>query len=430
MNRGSDRRRRWPFLALILAIALQLVGCGPAPGGHYDSSRRNFPLDAWVTVAQDATGSLQPYVRVSAPYRSLVFYRAGHRFHSGLEVRVVAVRDGEQVGGGVGRARIDLATFAETGTETVLIAGAPLQIRGDGVVSLEVTASVLESSRTWRRDLSFSPLSLATIPVWIVGVESGLPAAPDGAGLLLADTDSLRLQVTLQRRPEVATWPQAELNLVSEITAASLTQPRRLRRPVFDEAPPGTAILVTQTWATSELPFGRCRVRALLELADADEWLTLPREPALELVNLKVELSDDEVWQRHLEWLEDGFAETVRDSLIVLQPDARPAAWATIWSETAGEEELTPVLCERRYLLRIVTADDRYGGYGRGALSDRGRTFIRFGEPAHVDTYPDTRTPGAVWEVWEYPARHRRLLFFDAHGMGDYKLRDEEHLED
>jgi hypothetical protein len=80
-------------------------------------------------------------------------------------------------------------------------------------------------------------------------------------------------------------------------------------------------------------------------------------------------------------------------------------------------------------LRRIVEADDRFGGDGRGAETDRGRTLIRWGEPARIDSYADPRAAGAVWEVWDYPERGRRLYFFDAHGLGDYRLRREEPLD-
>jgi GWxTD domain-containing protein len=131
-----------------------------------------------------------------------------------------------------------------------------------------------------------------------------------------------------------------------------------------------------------------------------------------------------------MEWLEDDLTDAARDSFIDLDPSLRPAAWADIWFRRALAEETTPALAERSYLLRIVAADDRFGGHQRGALSDRGRTLIRWGEPTRVESYPDSRTPGAAWEVWEYQMRRRRVLFYDAHGMGDFKFRGDEPLVD
>ena len=78
------------------------------------------------------------------------------------------------------------------------------------------------------------------------------------------------------------------------------------------------------------------------------------------------------------------------------------------------------------HLLRIVDADARYGGFGRGALSDRGRVFIRWGEPDRVETARDARLPGASWEIWIYEDEQRRFHFHDAHGMGDFRLRSED----
>ena len=416
----------WMILATLVLLA---AGCGPAPSARLDPARNRLPLEAWVTVLPDADGELRPCVQVSAPLRSLVFYRADERFHSGLEVRVTAWRDEVQAGGGVGEARVTVADHDATRAETALDVTVPLLLRGDGPVSLEVMARVTDSSRGWSRELTFTPGALARLPLWIASVQA-VPATGIGADLTLdAATDSLRLRVTLQRRVDSPDLPTSGLSLVSEATGAVLGEMTLMRQPVPADLAAGEARAVDMIWPTASLPFGRCHVHSLVELARDTEWVRLPHEPPLEVVNLRVPLADDDTWRRQLKWLDERLLESRRDSLSDRPADERPAAWAAIWREVGVAVGQPADAVERRHLLRIVAADDRFGTYGRGALSDRGRTLIRWGEPTRIETYGDARAAGAVWEVWDYAARGRRIFFFDAHGVGDFRRRGDEFLD-
>jgi GWxTD domain-containing protein len=287
---------------------------------------------------------------------------------------------------------------------------------------------VLDSSRSWRRELSFSPGVLAAMPVWITGVELRVPGGDDGSELT-AELDSLRFAVDLQRRRQAQQWPEAGLALVGEASGLAEGELSSLRRPLPPGPPASETSTVPLVWPAAELPFGRCRIQMSLELARGREQVRLPYEPPLELVNLRVPLDDDQAWRRHLDWLEGIVAQSRRDTLAELPPADRPAAWAALWRDVARARGEDPATARNRHLRRVVAADDRFGAYGRGAESDRGRTLIRWGEPAAIETYADARIAGASWEVWDYPERGRRLFFYDAHGLGDYRLRRQEELD-
>ena len=82
---GPDRIR----LGLALAALCLAVGCGPAPDSRMDPALNRLPLDAWIDLVQTEAGTVEPWVRVAAPYRSLVFHRFDHRSHlSGKGVHV------------------------------------------------------------------------------------------------------------------------------------------------------------------------------------------------------------------------------------------------------------------------------------------------------------------------------------------------------
>ncbi len=431
MNPGSDRWRRLIFhlaVPCLVLASLPLVGCGPAPSAKIDPARNRLPLDAWVSVLSKDKAEVQSCVRVAAPHRSLIFRRSGESFRSGLEVRVIAWRDGVQVGGGVGEARVTVGDVETTRGETPLEVTVPLVVRGGEPVTLEVAVRVVESSRSWIRELTFSPHALSSLPLWIAAVQAWPAAGPGGDHVVDATVDSLRLHVTLQRRADSDDLPGDGLSLVSEATGETQGDLVLMRQPIPGDLAPGETRIMTMVWATGQLPFGRCRLQTLVELARDTQWIRLPHEPPLDVVCLRVPLADDDSWRRHVDWLDGVLEESRRDSLREIPVTDRRGAWDAVWRDVGNAAGESPFQAERRHLRRIVSADDRFGTYGRGARSDRGRTLIRWGEPSRTESYADARAAGAVWEVWEYPDRDHRLFFFDAHGTGDFRLRRKEPL--
>lgn len=432
MSRWPDTRHlRVCRLATLIAAGVALIlaaGCmSPGAGGRH-AQRQSRWLDAWVAVVQDSTGSVLPCVRVAVPHHAVVFRRDADSYVGSVEVDVVALRDDRPAGGGVGGVTVRLDEYAATRAGTTVEAGAPVTLRGEEPVSLEVTVRIGGTTRTWTRRLSFDPGSLAAMPVWIDAVRTDLVVGPHGDLEIPVGADSLALRVAMKRHAGAAAWPTAGVDLVSALSGPALERPRRRRSTIPPTVAERDSLVVAQHWPAERLPFGRCRLDVALEIRENGEVVRLPRDPAIDLVNLRVPLADDHAWLRHVVWLDGVLASSSRDSMRDLPVDARDGAWRAVWRRVGRAQQQPPEVVQRRHLRRIVTADDRFGGFGRGALSDRGRTFIRWGEPARIETYADDRTPGSVWEVWVYPDRGRRLFFHDAHGMGDFRLRREEPL--
>jgi GWxTD domain-containing protein len=73
------------------------------------------------------------------------------------------------------------------------------------------------------------------------------------------------------------------------------------------------------------------------------------------------------------------------------------------------------------YYNRVAMANQRFGHYLEGWKTDRGMTFIIYGQPDYIDRNPfhaDTKP----YEVWEYYDVNRRFVFVDETGFGDYRL--------
>jgi GWxTD domain-containing protein len=429
MLRALEASTRAPILALGVLLLLLTAGCGGTPYPAQIGQTSRQPLDAWVSMHADSVGNIRPHVLVSVPHVALVFQRDQGRYRSVLEVMVVARRQGEQVGGGVGSGEVTVDSDLATRTRTPLQVSAPLRIRGEQPVTLEVTARVRDSSRAWQRWLHHAPRAWTAMPLWIADVGTDLSVDPAGGYQVPALADSVRLDVVLRRPREAVAWPPAGIDLVSELSGPALAQPRQRRTAVPEIAAIDTSLTLTQVWPGDRLPFGRNRLQVRLEAeVDGERW-QVPREPALEILNLRVAFGDDRDWRRHVNWLEGLLPSATRDSLRAVPAAGRPQAWSAAWRRIATAEALTPDAAERRHLRRIVTADDRFGGFGRGALSDRGRILIRWGEPARIEVFADERVPGAMHEVWSHPAAGLRFVFYDAHGLGDFRLQQTLPLE-
>ncbi|MGH7341975.1 MAG: GWxTD domain-containing protein, partial [Candidatus Rokuibacteriota bacterium] len=74
-------------------------------------------------------------------------------------------------------------------------------------------------------------------------------------------------------------------------------------------------------------------------------------------------------------------------------------------------------------LMALANLEFREGGAGDvpGWRTDRGRIFIRYGEPDEVLRRP--QSPTRPYEVWKYTrGRPRKFVFLDETGFGHYQL--------
>ncbi|MEZ4388658.1 MAG: GWxTD domain-containing protein [Candidatus Krumholzibacteriia bacterium] len=409
MNRAREAAA-WLTLAAVVCLA----ACGP-PSGPRWADQPSHALQAWVSVEAAADGTLRPVVEAEVPRHALVFERRPDgAFQARFGVSVTALRGDDQVGGGVAEATVRQA--AADGPVRVRV---PLLLRGLDPVDLVVIASQAGTARSWRRVLHLAPATLRAAPLVITDVT----VAP-----LTADAGSLDLVADCFRPLAAGAWPDAGVSVRMDVTAADGRTLGPRQQPVLDAPAIGDSLRVALAWPVRDLPFGRLDVRLSLVWQPGAEVLRLPYEPDPSVVNLQVPVLDDATWRRHVAWLDGLVPDHRRDQLADLPPPARAVAWRELWLGLAAGDSLTGSRLRTEHLLRIVAADERFGGYQRGALSDRGRMFVRRGEPDHVEQTVDARVPGAVWEIWTYERDGIRCFFHDANGLGDFRLRRQEPL--
>ena len=109
-------------------------------------------------------------------------------------------------------------------------------------------------------------------------------------------------------------------------------------------------------------------------------------------------------------------------------PEAeRARLWGTFWAKrdpspgTGQNEALT------EHLRRVHQAIDRYSDGGEGWRSDRGKVYIKYGEPDHTEVRIDAQNQGE-YLLWHYYEEGLTFVFYDRMGLGEYRLTDSSQL--
>jgi len=410
MPRTPSRSEARALAALLTALAL--AGC--ATSGLDRGQPRREPLQVEVAARFADDGAAGATASVAVPYRGLVFTRSGDGWAAGLRVTVSARRDGRTLAGAVGEARAVASDFSATTSGERLRVDVPVDLPDDDPVELVVRAEAPGTARWWERTLVFRPGAGRSIPWAFAGFAWNLPADADAGLRLDALLDSLRVTVDLTPRPARALRDVRPSSLVFTLHDG-LGGTRELgRMPLPGREAADAPIVRALAVDGASLPFGLQTLSVHLE---DDRGVVLPLVPDHPLVNLGVPFADDAAWRRHVAWLEPRNRQGADlDAMARLPRGERAAAWRAFW-----EAQAPGAVSESEHLERIVEADRRFGRFGRGALSDRGRYFLRYGPPVSVDHHVMDPAVAGDWEVWYYPGEGFKVIFHDAYGLGDYR---------
>lgn len=419
----SSRPRLEVAAAFLLLVAA--ASPGAATGGAATAWEPAARAGIQISVAThiDSTGAEAPLVRASVPYGALVFIREGATFRAAIRMTVIAKHDGRRAGGGVGESTVTVADYAATRGDQQLACAAPLQLRAGGRTMLEVEILVTGTSRRWRERLEYVAGRGLRVPLYFADFSWNATVGPNIGAALGPQEDSLRVSVTLARRPNVPDWPAEGVTLAALVAPPGRGEKPAPRLLMVSPAAVGDAPAVIRiVWAAADLPLGRLVLSLRLESGDAAAPERLDLDPPRTLVNLAMRWREDAQWRQHLAWLEGTVPSETRAGLQRLPAEQRREAWRALWPPLAAAAGVPAAELEREHLLRIVAADERFGGLGRGALTDRGRIWVRCGEPDSVEERGADSGYEGRWEIWYYHARRLVFTFYDAHGLGDFRL--------
>ncbi len=411
-------------LLLFQGILIFLAGCGTGSPGHRGPPvPEQSPLEVRIATRVDTLGNEYPEVEVSLPYRALVFKREAAAYVTGMTAMVVAYRGSQRIGGGVGQASLQVTDFAQTKESARLVCQVPVQLRSTEATTLEILVEVTETSRQWRRTVDYEPQVSREFPLLLQALRWNLSGEP-GPAVLGISQDSLRILVTLMPRPQATTWPEAGLILVAGFGDSDSRMTGEMLRPVTaaDVGPDG--FTAAFTWAARDLPFGQNQLQLRLQTGSSETPEVQDLQPGRAFVNLLVPWWDDRAWRRHMTWLEGILDDDTRQELMRTEPKARLSAWRLAWRIQAAAAGEPPAVAEQNHLLRIVEADEKFTVFGRGAMTDRGRIYIRQGPPDQIETQATDLSADGRWEIWYYFRARMRYTFYDPQGMGDFHLYD------
>lgn len=394
-------------------------GSGPRFG-----ERSRAPLDVFVTTRVDSAGTDLPEVQVSIPYRSLIFRRENDTYVSKVLVAVVATAGNQRVGGGIGSSAAQVADYAATQLQRRLRCNVPVRLSGQDEVVLDVTIEVAETSRRWQRRLVYRPQAGRLIPLYFSGFQWNLDREDQSDQYLGIGTDSLRVELDLRLRPGAEPWPEGGVYLVTGIRGEGREQALVRRVPLSKERIQADGTKLSLVWAARDLVFGSSVLAVRLEgvLAEGTEQLAL--DPPRPFVNLQVPWWDNRDWKQHVSWLEGLVEKAQRQSLVSTGRGRRASVWRDVWEGLAASTGQAAGRLESQHLLRIVEADAKFGNFSRGALTARGRIFIRYGAPDSIRSHGDDLSRGSRWEIWYYLDERLQFTFYDPHGLGDFQLYD------
>jgi GWxTD domain-containing protein len=109
-------------------------------------------------------------------------------------------------------------------------------------------------------------------------------------------------------------------------------------------------------------------------------------------------------------------------------PEAeRAEVWAAFWARrdpSAGTGQNEALI---EHLRRVRYAVDNLADGRVGWESDRGKVYIKYGEPDHTEVRIDSQYAGE-YLIWYYYKENKTFVFYDRMGLGEYRLTDASQL--
>jgi GWxTD domain-containing protein len=105
----------------------------------------------------------------------------------------------------------------------------------------------------------------------------------------------------------------------------------------------------------------------------------------------------------------------------------RPRLWEAFWARrdpTPGTSENEAL---QEHLRRVQFAIEHYSDAAPGWRSDRGKVYIKFGEPDNTEVKIEPQYQGE-YVIWYYYKENLRFVFWDRSGLGEYRLTDTSQL--
>ena len=425
-------------VALLLACLCTLAACAPgaASRSRYGGDRDWF--DAEVLTGIDDEGQPVATITVSIAFRDLVFRREGSVFVSRYRMRAIQKIAGRSVSLQEWTGSAEADSYEDTRANRIVRRTVPLELVSETAKGVAASLDLLVEVEGTRR------VGRVRLPLSVRPAESGTRSLGELALYRLRDRGAapeVDVEVMGHAVPDPAIFRRQRSGEFDLATG----EPWLLLR-VFDlrrDVPPSENHLVTVRvlGKDDDVPRWTKQVNAPRQGTETSVLLLLPAQAfaygtnrvrvqvegteavTLGLENLGLDFEDAESWQanlRQIATLAEG------DELAPLRQCAAPereAMWNAFWERrdpdpASGVNEALEEHYRRVSYARANLRD----GFRDGALSDRGRIWVRHGRPDSVETTTPGYDSNLSYEVWRYPRVGMVYYFQDSDGLGRYRL--------
>jgi len=143
----------------------------------------------------------------------------------------------------------------------------------------------------------------------------------------------------------------------------------------------------------------------------------------VEVENFGLDPTSDRQWKANLEVIEELASKEEMKELKSSALGSRAALWMEFWRRRDPDPQTSgnPRLSE--HVKRVSHAREHFRDGGRdGALSDRGRVYVKLGSPDSIESQTMLQNSNAEFELWHYLEQGVVYYFRDDDGLGHWRL--------
>jgi GWxTD domain-containing protein len=422
---NTQKRHLW--IAALVAPVLGAMAAGPA-------AARGFVLHASAFMGPDR----KPSVKISAeiPFASLVFLKEDGKFVAQYDI-AVTIRDiehnNEVVRTAVFNGDAVADYYEDTHSREKRVRPSKSLFLPPGQYLIEAVLAVKNTHFRYQR------MTKVVVPDFLAsGLGFGTPEIyflPFNRGYKVVRLDDFDKRSELQRA-------DAEMIGLNVLDAQPVVQFELFVNEDVDVPLICTVYYEVRSASKTRVLYGRSRARVVgrndvfVLLFNAEDWA-----PGAYTVNLRATAAGgkmnseasvtmeldvtlamlDRYFDDTLEILSLIASDDELQRLETASPEMRPQEWRDFWKRrdpnplTAANEALETLL------KRVRVASERYSKFGAAWRSDRGKVYIRYGEPDKIEQTVDQTNRGE-YEVWTYYSVNKTFVFYAQYAGGEYRL--------
>jgi GWxTD domain-containing protein len=361
------------------------------------------------------TDSLRLVAAMSLPYDNLVFLRADSGFTASFDLVTTVMSDsGSLIGEKISTVSAFARNFAETNSRSrnavhvdeLLVPPGTYKVR----VSLTADKEGRRKSR-WEGKLTLAPsdplLRVSDI-YWIAEdtalADAGIPRVVESYST--EDTvASVRVQLISSGKDSVRIkWSllgQKKDSLHAEETSL---------------LPTGKVEVIDYTVHLKGLPAQNYTLK--FEAVGNGRREARSRNFSIHFPGIPVSITNIEMAIRQLKYIA---VSADYNRLRNAAPADREKLFKQFWDDQAKASNADPTELMEEYYRRVEYSNEKFSTNRPGWENDRGRIYIRYGEPTDVERHP-FESGSRPYEIWFYSQLSLRFVFVDYTGFGDYNL--------